>query len=115
MVKKKTILGLTEKVEIIGKEKSKKITARIDTGADICSIDKNLAKRLELGPVEKLKKIKSAHGIKKRPVIRAVLEIKKRKFKGIRFTLANRSHLKYKVLIGKNILKKEFLIDPSKK
>ena len=111
----KTIIGLTEKVIIIGPEKERKLLARIDTGADICSMDMKLAKRLNLGPVEKLKRIKSAHGIKKRPVIRARIEIKKRRFKKVRFTLADRKHLRYKVLIGKNILKKGFLIDPNKK
>ena len=112
----KTIMGLTEKITIIGPEKQREITARIDTGADVCSIDKKLAKELDLGPVERVKIIKSAHGIKKRPVVRARVEIKKRKFKKVRFTLADRSHLKYKALVGKNILKRNgFLIDPSKK
>ena len=111
----KDIIGLTEKVIIIGPEKQKKITARIDTGADTCSIDKKLAKRLGLEPVKKLKKIKSAYGTRKRRVVMARLEIKKRKFLKVRFTLADRSHLKYEALIGKNILKRNFLIDPSKK
>ena len=113
MVARKTIIGLTEKVVLIGIEKEKKIKARIDTGADICSMDKKLAKSLGLKPQKRLKRIKSAHGIKFRPVVRTDIEIKGRKFKNIRFTLADRSHLKYKALIGKNILKKNFLIDPS--
>jgi hypothetical protein len=29
--------------------------------------------------------------------------------------VADRSHLKYKILIGQNILKKGFIIDPQKK
>ncbi|MBN2141880.1 ATP-dependent zinc protease, partial [Candidatus Woesearchaeota archaeon] len=29
-----------------------------------------------------------------------------------KFTLADRSHMKYPVLIGQNILRKNFLIDP---
>ena len=114
-MKKKTLIGLTERVKITGPEKSRELTARIDTGADICSIDKKLAKDLGLGPAKELKKIKSAHGIKKRPVVKARLKMKARKFKGVRFTLADRKHLKYKALIGKNILKRSFLIDPSKK
>ncbi len=32
----------------------------------------------------------------------------------VHFSIADRAHMKYKVLIGKNILKKGFLIDPSK-
>ena len=112
--KDRSIIGLTEKVTVMGVEKKRKIIARIDTGADICSMDINLAKRLNLGPVEKMKKIKSAHGIKKRPVVRGRIEIAKRKFSKVRFTLADRKHLKYKMLIGKNILRKGFLIDPNK-
>ncbi|MBR9691756.1 hypothetical protein GOV06_03130 [Candidatus Woesearchaeota archaeon] len=112
--KNRSVIGLVEKVMMIGPEKERKVTARIDTGADICSMDTKLAKRLNLGPVERLKRIKSAHGIKKRPVVRGRVEIAKRRFKKVRFTLADRKHLRYKVLIGKNILKKGFLIDPNK-
>ncbi|MEE9525490.1 MAG: RimK/LysX family protein [Candidatus Woesearchaeota archaeon] len=113
--KEKTMVGLTERVSIFGTEKKKRIRARIDTGADICSLDKKLAKKLDFGPIEKMKKIKSASGTKHRPVVRGKIEIKGRKFAKVRFTLADRGHLKYKALIGKNILKRGFLIDPSKK
>lgn len=115
ITEKKSTIGLTERVTVIGPKKEKELTARIDTGADVCSIDLNLAKKLGMNRVEKLKKIKSAHGIKERPVVRASLEIKGRKFNKIRFTLADRKHLRYKALIGKNILRKGFMIDPSKK
>ena len=111
---KKTIIGLTAKIEIVGKGKSKILTARVDTGAEICSMDEHLAKGLNLGPIEKMKKIKSAHGIKHRPVVRANVMISGRKFEKVRFTLADRKHLKYAVLVGQNILKHGFLIDPSK-
>ena len=109
----KDIVGLTEKVMIMGPEKEKVIKARIDSGADVCSIDKKLADKLGLGPIERMKKIKSAHGIKERPVLRARIEIKGRVFSKVRFTVADRSHLRFKALIGKNILKRNFLIDPS--
>ena len=115
MATKKTRIGLTEKATVIGSEKEKEILARIDTGADICSIDKKLAKRLKLGPVERIKKIKSSNGIRERPIVRAVLEMKGRRFIKVRFSLADRNHLRYKMLIGKNNLKRDFLIDPSKK
>lgn len=115
MKKKKDVVGLSESVTIIGIDKSKTIRARIDTGADICSIDTKLAKQLNLGPVERVKKIKSAHGVKERPILRVRLQIKKRRFANVRFSIADRRHLKYKVLIGKNILRNGFLVDPSKK
>ena len=41
------IVGLREKVTLIGKDKiEKEVTAKIDTGADLTSIDNNLAKEL---------------------------------------------------------------------
>ncbi|MBW2995903.1 RimK/LysX family protein [Candidatus Woesearchaeota archaeon] len=113
--KNKTLIGLTESVTFIGSEKKKRIRARIDTGADICSLDQKMAKKLDIGPIEKMKKIKSASGTKRRPIVRGRIEIAGRKFAKVRLTLADRSNLKYKALIGKNILKRGFLIDPSKK
>ena len=31
------------------------------------------------------------------------------------FTIADRTHMKYKILVGQNILKEGFLVDPMKK
>ena len=111
---KKTIIGVKEKVTVIGQEKSKKVLARIDTGATKSSIDKHLAKQLGLGPVIKYKRVKTAHGIKTRGLILAKVKIASRTFK-VYFTLADRKHMKYNVLIGRNILKRGFLIDPSRR
>lgn len=111
--RKKEVIGLTAKVKLIGPKKEKTLTARIDTGATLGSIDKALAKELNLGPVIKTKLVKSSHGQSNRPVIKARIDIGSRKIKA-RFTLADRKHLKYRVLVGQNILKKRFLIDPDK-
>ena len=113
MKKKKEVIGLTAKVKLIGPKKVKTVMARIDTGATLGSIDKKLAKELDLGPVIKTKLVKSSHGQSNRPVIKARVNIKSRKIRA-RFTLADRSSLKYKVLIGQNILKKRFIIDPDR-
>ena len=110
---KKAIIGLTEKVKVIGKKgKSKTLMARIDTGATISSIDAKLAANLHLGPVVRTKLVKSAHGNKTRPVIPVKLKMAGKEIKS-EFTIADRKHMKYAVLIGQNILKKGFLIDPS--
>ncbi len=112
---KKTIIGLTEKVTIIGKKKSqKRLIAKVDTGATKSSMDSRLAARMHLGPVIKTKLVKSAHGNRLRPVIEAHIKIAGKKLKA-EFTLADRIHMKYHVLIGQNILKHGFLIDPSKR
>ncbi len=108
-------VGLAEKVRIkLENGKKKTIIAKIDTGATKSSIDTGLASQLKLGPVVGTKLVKSAHGNSLRPMVFAKIELGGRKFKA-KFTLADRQHLKYRVLIGVNILKKGFLVDPSKK
>ncbi|MBC8495086.1 ATP-dependent zinc protease [archaeon] len=109
----KCIVGLIEKVKLNGSEEEQEILARIDTGATNSSIDLKLASKLRLGPVIQSKIVKSTHGAKLRPVIEAEVEICDRKIKE-KFTLADRGHMRYQVLIGQNILKQGFLIDPSK-
>ena len=110
---KKEVIGLTEKIKLIGQKKAKTLIARIDTGATLGSIDKKLAKELNLGPVIRTKLVKSSHGQSQRPVVKARVKIASRRIRA-RFTLADRTNLKYKVLIGQNILKKRFMIDPDK-
>ena len=110
----KTTVGVKEYVTILGKDREKTVLARIDTGATKSSIGKDLAEELGLGPVLRYKMVKSAHGVAQRGIIMARIRIAGRTFK-IFFTLADRAHMKYSVLIGRNILKRGFLIDPNKK
>lgn len=111
----KTIVGLTENVKIISSQGIfEEVVAKVDTGATKSSIDTKLATKLRLGPVIRSKVVKSAHGHQLRPVIEAEIFLAGKKTKA-EFTLADRTHMKYKVLIGVNILENEFLIDPSKK
>jgi hypothetical protein len=110
-IMKKTIVGLTEKITIKGEKGDETLIARIDTGATKSSIDLILASKLGLGPIVDSKLIKSAHGVKLRPVIQSEIIIKERTIRA-KFTLADRTHMKYQVLIGQNILKKDFLVDP---
>ena len=110
----KVVIGLAEPITLFSKKEGEKtIAAKIDTGASKSSLDVNLATQLELGPVIKSKLIKSAHGNKLRPVIEAEISLAGNILKE-EFTLADRSHMKYRVLIGQNILKHNYLIDPSK-
>ncbi len=110
----KTIIGVKERVTIIGPKKERTVIARVDTGASKNSIDKSLASQLGLGPILRYKTIKSAHGIAKRAIILARIKIAGRTFK-VYFTLADRKHMKYSVLVGRNLLKRGFLINPNKK
>jgi hypothetical protein len=110
----KTRIGLKEHVIIFGKAKQRKVLARIDTGASKSSMDMALAKQLKLGPILRYRTVKSAHGVAKRALIMARIKLAGRMFK-IFFTLADRAHMKYSVLIGRNLLRQGFIIDPSKK
>ncbi len=110
---KKTIIGLSEKIKIIGKKKTKRLMARIDTGATKGSVDISLVKELGLGPVIGKKKVKSAHGIRFRPMIKIEFTMARKQMKE-EFTIADRAHMRYRMLVGINVLKKGFLIDPNK-
>ena len=110
----KIIVGLTENVKLLSNNgQNIEVPAKIDTGATGSSIDIKLASKLNLGPVIKSKMIKSAHGNKLRPVIEAEIILAGKKIKS-EFTLADRTHMKFDVLIGVNVLKNSYLVDPSK-
>ena len=109
----KTIIGLIERITLSGEGTEKEVNARIDTGAQISSIDMKLATELKLGPITRTKKIRSANGSMVRPILEVEIKIDGRKIKE-EFTLSNREHMNFPVLIGQNILKKGFLIDPLK-
>ena len=110
----KIIVGLIEKISLISKDgKKEEIIAKVDTGATKSSIDTRLADRLKLGPIVKTKIVKSAQGNQLRPIIEAEIILADRQMKS-EFTLADRAHMKYKVLIGINLLENGFLVDPSK-
>ncbi|MFT4326358.1 MAG: RimK/LysX family protein [Candidatus Woesearchaeota archaeon] len=112
--KNKIVLGLTETVTIITPEGvKKKVVARIDTGAQNSSIDQTLSAELKLGPIIKNKKIRQSQGRSLRPVISASCIIERKKLQG-EFTIADRGHMRYRILIGQNLLKKGFIIDPNK-
>ena len=105
----KEVLGLVEKVRI----KEREILARIDTGARRCSIDKKLAKELKLGPVIGNRKYRSAHGKSVRPVVLEDIELKGKKIL-VKINISDRKYMKYDFLVGREALKNNFLIDPSK-
>ena len=105
----KTVIGLIEKVLVNGHE----VEAKVDTGATTSSIDAKLASKLKLGPIVKTSTVRSSHGKRVRVVVEAELQIKDRKIKA-HFNITPRRDMKYKVLIGINILKDNFLIDPAK-
>lgn len=107
----KTIIKAVEHVVIKSAfTGTKKVKARIDTGATQSSIDMNLAK--ELGYTKYIGQVNvvSANGIKTRPLVEVSYELSGKKIKSV-FTIADRRNLNYNVLIGRNDLE-GFLIDP---
>lgn len=109
----KAVLGLIEEIAVFGIKKEQ-LRARIDTGATSSSMDITLAARLGLVHTSRTKVVKSASGVKRRPTAHAKVQIDGEIIEA-EFTLADRSHMTYPMLIGQNILKKgHFLIDPRK-
>jgi len=102
-------LGLIEKIIIEGKE----IFAKVDTGASTSSIDEKLAEELGITNIIKTKHVRNAHGESERPVVKAKVIVQGKQMK-TRFNIMNRKRMKYKVLLGKNTLKRGFIIDPNK-
>jgi len=109
---KKIIVGATEFVTIKGMHHKSIIPARIDTGATRSSIHALLVKELDLGPMLRTKSVKNAHGTSIRPIISVKMELKDKLIE-TEFTVTDRSHMRYKVLIGRNVLSKGFMVDPS--
>ncbi|MEM4244973.1 MAG: RimK/LysX family protein [Candidatus Nanoarchaeia archaeon] len=105
----KIVVGLTEKVVINGRE----VIARIDTGAHRSSICKELYSKLNLGPFVGKIKIKNVNSVEVRPTVEAELEIQGKRIRTL-FNVADRSKMKYPLLIGQDVLKRGFLVDPSK-
>ncbi|NOZ80894.1 MAG: hypothetical protein GXP63_04435 [DPANN group archaeon] len=111
----KTLIGVVEDVVINGdKERQRTLYARIDTGASKSSMDSKLAAELHIGPIKRTKMVKSASGNRLRPIVDAVVILAGKKIRS-EFTLADRSHMRFPILIGRDILSHHgFLIDPDR-
>lgn len=115
-----------------------KIKAKIDTGARTSSLHafdiveykkgKKFYVEFSISPLQKSKKktkrvtvevieyrkIKSSNGIESlRPVIQTELQIGAKKI-SIELTLTSRDEMGFRMLVGRQALKKNFLIDPCK-
>jgi len=110
---KKIVVGLIEPVKIIGKKEVSTI-AKIDTGAARSCVDEKIAIEAGLGPVVKFVRVKSATTGNKpyvrRPVFKAKIEIGGKRFP-TEVSIADRRRLKYKVLIGRDLIRSNFVVD----
>ncbi len=110
----KKIIGLVETVKIIGQSEMEAL-ALVDTGAKLTSVDIKLAAETRLGPVKRVTKIKTASKNfgSRRPVLHATIEIGGKRF-DTEVNIQDRSHMTFPVLIGRNILTDNFLVDAGK-
>jgi len=105
------VVGLVERVKISGRC-SVEALALLDSGAKQTSIDMKLAAKAQLGPIVGTTKVKNPGVAERmrRPVVRARIRIGGKSF----LTEANiqdRSHMSFPVIIGRNILTGNFVID----
>lgn len=110
----KEIVGLVEKIKIIG-EREIETYALFDSGAKSTSVDTRLAAKARLGPIIKTTKVKnpSLKTETRRPVVKAKIQILGKIFY-TEVNIQDRSHMSFPVIIGRNILKGNFIIDPHK-
>ncbi len=111
----KKVVGSVEEVILLSAKGEKRVLARIDTGAKLSSLDAKIAEELGLSNSHtRIQKIRSSHGRSERPVVNARVVVG-----GVEhlseFTVIDRSHMRYQVLIGRNVLENGFLVDASRK
>ncbi len=111
MYEDRLVVGLIEKVKF---DNGEEFLAKVDTGADSSSIDEEVFEKLGKPKIVAYKYVKSALGRHRRPIVRLKVVFQDMEFEE-KFTISDRGNLSYKVLIGKDILRKEgFLVDPRK-
>ena len=111
------VVRLVQRVTVYGPGGEEEVRAKIDTGADRTTVDKVLASRLKLLPTGSKVTIKaSAAGRKvERPLVEASVTLAGKTFK-LRVGVADRSQMRYSVIVGRDILRSgDFLIDPSRR
>jgi len=115
MGKKKT-LGLVELVTVSGKKNSITKKALLDTGATRSSVDVRVAAKAGIGPIVDSVKVKSKtthEGFVRRAVAKATIEIRGIKLP-VEVSIEDRKNMPYKVLIGRDVIHSNFLIDLEK-
>ena len=116
MVKVKKIIGLVELVKIKGKKGIVTKRALFDTGATRTSIDVKTAAKAGVGPIISSVRVKSANssrGYMRRAIAEAVIIVRGKKFK-VGVNVEDREGLPYSILVGRDIIHNNFLIDVSR-
>ncbi|MEM0360342.1 MAG: RimK/LysX family protein [Candidatus Diapherotrites archaeon] len=112
----KNVLGLVEIVQIIGLKRTVEAKALIDSGASRSSVDMRIAAKAGLGPIVSTSRVKcrsESKGWTRRPIVKGELVLHGLRKKA-RFALADRSEMACPVLIGRDIIHPDFVIDVGK-
>lgn len=113
---RKKVIGLVEVIELVGSKGSVRKKALFDTGATRSSIDVRTAARAGIGPIVSSVRIKSASapkGYTRRAIAEAIIVVKGKAVK-TRVNLEDREGLPFSVLIGRDVIHNNFMIDVSK-
>jgi len=114
---KKMVVGLVEPVKIIGGTgKEVKCDAILDTGATRTSVDIAVARKAELGPVLGSVRVKSkttSAGFVRRLEVPCKVVLNGKVFESV-VNITDRRDMYTKVLIGRNILFGNFVVDVEK-
>jgi len=111
-VVKKIIVGLIETVKVKGKKREIEILGKFDTGAERTSIDKSLLSRIGANPIGKTTTF-SVHGKTVRLLVDLKLKIKGKSV-NVKANVWDRSSRKYKILIGRDAIFSNFVVDITK-
>jgi len=106
-----------QRVRVAGPGGEESVRAKVDTGADRTTVDEGLASRLGLVPTGSKVTIKASAAGKRveRALVNAEVTLAGKTFK-LKVGVADRSQMRYSVIIGRDILRSgDFLIDPTRK
>jgi len=112
VVKKKITVGLIESVKVKGIKGEVETLGKFDTGAERTSIDKNLVSKIGADPIGKTTTF-NVHGKTIRPLVNLKLNIKG-KGVNVKANVWDRSSRKYKILIGRDAIFSNFIVDITK-
>ncbi len=113
--RKKEVVGLIDDIIIRGEKGEMKTKALYDTGATRTSIDEEIVEKLGLKDTGKMVLVKSKtspKGYVRRKLYEAEIEIRGKKFNVV-VNATKRSDMAYPVLIGRDIIHNNFIIDVS--
>ncbi|APW64812.1 hypothetical protein LPB137_02590 [Poseidonibacter parvus] len=135
LIANSTVIGKYDRVDL-PLLKLKNLRAKVDTGAKTSSLHCMLIKQIEDGkvefdvldkshkkykdqkyimPIKRIAKVRSSNGIvEKRYVISTEVIIFNKSYE-VEFTLRDRKKMSYPILLGREFLEKDFIVDVRKK